>query len=130
MRSLILIAVAAIGLSACQPTANEPNTNSNVAIATTGSGCGIASNTLADEKVLFAAETAYNIPANAYVTFDATGKLPSDIKAKIRPLLIQAYNGLKLARAAYNAGDTCSLNSYANLVKTLGNQAQSLLPKS
>jgi hypothetical protein len=131
MRKLILIACAAF-MAACTPSTStdEPNTNSNVSTNVTQPGnCGIASNTLADEKALFAAETAYNVPAHAYVTADATGKLPASVKAQVRPLLIQAYDGLKLARAAYAAADGCSLNSYSNLVVSLGDRAKALLPK-
>ncbi len=126
MRSLIL--VAALALVACQPatTGEPPNTNSN--ITAVDSGCGIASNTLADEKALFTAETAYNVPADAYVKLGAN--LPADKRAAVRKVLIQAYDALKLARAAYKAGDGCSLNSYVNLVNTLGTQAKTILPKT
>jgi hypothetical protein len=132
MRQLILICSAALALTACQP---QPTVNSN---ADTGAitnnevanvtNCGIAANTLADEKTLFAAETAYNVAANAYVNFDSQGKLPASLKAAVRPKLISAYGYLKLARGAYNASNGCQLNQYVELVKSLAGQARSLMP--
>ena len=130
MRKLILILGAALAVAACQPTDSVSTGNTNVAVAnTTDAGCGVTSNTLVDEKLLFTAETAYNIPADAYVRAEATGKLPADIKATVRPLLIQAYEALKLARTAYKAGDGCSLKRYADLAVLLGSKAQLALPK-
>ena len=136
MRKLILVAIAALGLAACSPQASDPNYNVNNTGAiventvATGDDCGIASNTLADEKVLFIAETAYNVPAHAYVTFDAKGQISPELKAKVRPLLISSYTYLKLARTAYNAGDGCSLKNYVDLAKAAGDQAKELLPKT
>ena len=131
MRKLILICGAALAITACQPNP-AVNNNSDVIVnnnveAPVTSDCGVASNTLADEKALFVAETAYNVAADAYVKLAST--LPTDKRASARKLLIQAYDALKLARAAYKAGDGCSLNSYVELVKTLGAQAQAILPK-
>lgn len=128
MRNILLIC-AAFGLAACQPQ-GDINTNSNVAVSNdaAASDCGIASDTIIDEKVLFAAETAYNIPAHAYVTLDAAGKLSPEIKTAVRPQLIKAYDYLKLARTAYSAGDGCSLKQYSNLAQAFANKAKSILP--
>jgi hypothetical protein len=126
MRNYILIAATIMGLAAFTPN-DSPAVNNHVAAET--ASCGITSNTLADEKALFTAETAYNIPADAYVRFDAAGQLPASVKATVRPLLIKAYDALKLARAAYNAGDGCSLKRYSDLAEALGNQAKAALPK-
>lgn len=135
MRSFILIAGAALALAACQPQPSDVQTNSNVAVSNTSIAaqsshdCGLASNTTADEKALFVAETAYNIPAHAYVTLDGTGKLPANIKVIVKPKLIQLYSYLKLARSAYNAGDGCSLKTYSDLAKALGDQVNGILPR-
>lgn len=130
MRSITLIAIAALGLAACQPQASDPNYNVNAATpaSTETSDCGIASNTLADEKVLFAAETAYNIPADAYVRAMA---VPETLNARnaARPYLLKAYDYLKLARTAYKAGDGCSLQQYSDLAKQFGDQAKTILAK-
>lgn len=130
MRTLILVACAVFGLAACQPTPQDVVTNTNTTIAAQPThDCGLASNTIADEKALFVAETAYNVPAHAYVTLDATGKLPASVKTAVRPKLIQLYDYLKLARTAYNAGDGCSLKNYSDLAKALGDQVNGMLPK-
>jgi hypothetical protein len=127
------LALAALSLAACQPQASDPNYNVNNTGAipanevAVNDNCGITSNTLADEKALFAAETAYNVPADAYVRLMTT--LPAETRAKVRPLLIEAYKYLKLARTAYNAGDGCSLKQYSDLAKSLGDQAKAILPQ-
>lgn len=90
--------------------------------------CGLAAGTLVDERALYAAETAYNVPANAYVTFDAAGKLSPELKGKVRPVLIKAYAALKLARSAYAAGDVCGLKGYADTVTSFATNAKALLP--
>jgi hypothetical protein len=129
MRKLIL-GICALGLIACQPNVgtNDVATNSNTVVTNVeATNCGITHNTLSDEKALFVAETAYNVPADAYVRLSNT--LPANVKATVRPKLIQLYNYLKLARTAYNAGDGCSLKRYSELADALGKQVSSLLPK-
>jgi hypothetical protein len=127
MRKLIL-AVAILGLAACQPGGGDYNTNTNASVNTisaNGSDCGLTSNTIKDEQALLVAETAYNIPAQAYVSLGS--KLPTATRTKVRGYLIQAYDYLKLARAAYNAGDNCNLQKYADLAKNLGDKANTVL---
>lgn len=133
MLKTLFAVIAAVGLVACSPQASDPNYNVNATSAVENTispqaDCGLASDTVLDEKALFAAETAYNVPAHAYVTFDSKGQLPPELKAKVRPILISAYTYLKLARKAYNAGDGCSLKNYTDLAKGLGDQAKGLLP--
>lgn len=131
MRSFVLIAVAALGLVACKPQAADQNYNINAAtpVAELAHDCGIAANTLADEKALFAAETAYNIAADAYVRASGTGQLPAAVKAVVQPKMVQAYAALKLARQAYTLGQTCNLLKAVELTKSLATQAKTLLPK-
>ena len=126
MRSLILIAAAALAVAACKPQAADENYNVNSSV--TAPTCGIATNTLADEKTLFSAETAYNVAADAYVRLDATGKIPANIKAAVRPKMIDAYAALKVARQAYNLGQTCNLLTAVATVKQLSSDAKALLP--
>ncbi len=127
MRNYILIA-AVLGLAACQPQTTEPNTNSNIAVNSAATDCGLASDTVLDEKALFAAETAYNIPANAYVSLG--DRLTADRKAQAKAALISAYDYLKLARAAYAAGDGCKLKQFSDLAQAFGNRAKASIPVS
>jgi hypothetical protein len=125
---LILIAMASLGLAACQPVPGAtptPNPTPNEV-----SDCGIASNTVIDEKVMIGAESAYNIAAHTYLTLDGAEKLDAEAKAKVRPMLVSAYDNLKLARTAYNAGDGCSLKNYTDLVEVFTSRARSLFPAS
>lgn len=91
--------------------------------------CGLASGMVMDEKALYAVETAYNVPANAYVTFDAAGKIPPDLKAQVRPLLLKAYDALKVARGAYAVGNSCDFFTAVANVKYFANAAKALMPK-
>lgn len=128
MRNFILIAVAAIGLAACTPDDNTHiETNSNGAVAA-DTDCGLASDTTLDEKALFSAESAYNVAAHSYVTLDAQGKLSAEVKAQARPALIAAFDGLKLARQAYQAADGCSLQRYVDVVQTAAHRAKGIMP--
>jgi len=124
MRSLIIIVCMTFGLAACQPQSTvNSNADAGAVITNTVSGdCGIASNTLADEKALFAAETAYNVPADAYVKLGS--QLSADKRAAARAALMKAYEYLKLARKAYAAADGCSLKEYSDLAQAFGNEAK------
>jgi hypothetical protein len=128
MRSLIVIATVA--LAACSPNV-DPVSNSNVAAPVitpvAANDCGLTRTTLLDERALFAAETAYNIPADAYVNLG--DKLPAATKLQAKTALIQAYDYLLLARKAYAAADGCSLKRYSDLAVALGDKAKALLPK-
>lgn len=129
--NFILIAVASLGLAACQPTATEPVPNSSTPVAVeAGADCGIASDTVLDEKALFGAESAYNVAAHAYVTLDGAGKLDAETKARVKPLMVSAYENLKLARGAYTAADGCDLKRYVDLVKTATDRARAFMPAS
>ena len=69
MRSLILIS-AAFAMVACTPTTDVQNAGDNVLNQVVSgdasqSDCGVTSNTLADEKVLFAVE--YSIPSKTSI---------------------------------------------------------------
>lgn len=131
MRSLILIS-AAFAMVACTPTTDVQNAGDNVLNQVVSgdasqSDCGVTSNTLADEKVLFAVETAYNVPADAYVRALGTNKLSASVKAAIQPKLVKLYDYLKLARQAYAAGDGCSLARYRDLAETLSSEVKAQL---
>lgn len=130
MKKIILFVSLAL-LAACTPATTDEGiaiSNTNVAISAPASDCGIASNTLVDEKLLFAAETGYNIPADAYVRAIPIAATKA-ARAKAQPLLVEAYRYLKLARTAYAAGDGCSLKLYSDAAKAFGDRAKALLPK-
>lgn len=54
------------------------------------------------DKALYAVEAAYNAPAQAYVTADGKGLLSDATKATVRPILIDAYKGVQVARCAHS----------------------------
>jgi len=121
----------ALSLAACNTPVTGPSsgaTSTPVASASDPAKCGLAAGTLVDEKALYGAEAAYNVPANAYVTLDANGKLSAETKAKVKPLLIGAYDALKVARSAYSLGDVCSFTGAVNSVRNLTNSAKAILP--
>lgn len=136
MKKLTFIAaLACIGLAACQPTPTPAPSNgtpvSEPSANVTGpASCGLAADTLVDERVLYAAEAAYNVPAHAYVTLDGAGQLSAELKASVRPKLVEAYRLLRVARSAYKLGDVCQLNEAASAATRFANEARALLPGS
>ena len=88
----------------------------------------IAATTAVDDRAMFAVEAAYNVPAHAYVTADANGLLTPAVKAQAKPLLLQAYEALELARAAYQAGNAAGFEAQAAAVQDLANRANALIP--
>lgn len=122
---LMLAAVMSLGLAACNPS---PNLNSNSEHVAPTSGGGATSNTLVDERSLFAAESAYNVAAHAYVTFDASGQLSPALKAQTRPMLIEAYAALQAARSAYTLGDAGTFGAKISAVMDLAARVRAILP--
>lgn len=87
------------------------------------------SGTLRDEQALFAVEAAYNVAANAYVTADSRGLVTPDVRERVRPLLIQSYQALELARTAYRVGDATTFAAQAAEATSLAIRARDLIPK-
>lgn len=115
----IFLFVACLALSAC-------STNQLLQAAPIiGNVCTAAQGTLIDEKVVYAAEVIYNIPAQAYVSADKNGKLKPELKAKLKPLLIK-LNGLRLAVSAAKGSVNCDFTQ----MKELQVQIIQLLPRS
>jgi hypothetical protein len=107
-----------------------------LALAPLASACGLLTNpapigaaTVVDDRAMFAVEAAYNVPAHAYVTADANGLLTPALKAQIKPLMLQAYDALELARAAYRAGNVAGFEAQAAAVRDLASLANALIPK-
>lgn len=86
--------------------------------------CTAAQGTLIDEKVVYAAEVIYNIPAQAYVSADKNGKLTPGLKATLKPLLIK----LNILRKAISAAKG-SVNCDFAQMKELQVQIIQLLPR-
>ena len=88
----------------------------------------VANLTVIDEKALYAAEALYNVPAHAYVAADSNGTLPVGVKAALKPVLVQAYAALKVARAAYAAGNATGFADAVDKLSRLSGEAKALLP--
>lgn len=95
-------------LSAC--TANQVLES----IPVVGNVCEAADRTLIDEKVVFAAETLYNIPAQAYVTADKNGRLTPALKAQTKPILIK-MDDLRRAISAARGTVNCDFKQMQEL---------------
>lgn len=129
MKNYILPLIACIGLlaGACATTSGPPI---QVVGTSTAVPSGATAISAAAQKALYAAEAAYNVPAQAYVTLNRAGRLSPALKAQTKPLLQQAYQGLKLARQAAAAGDTVGTMFQIGEVNRLATAATALLPKS
>lgn len=97
MRKLFIILM--LGASSC--SANQMLQAAPVI----GRVCTAAQRTLIDEKVVYAAQVLYNIPAQAYVSADRNHRLTPELKATLKPLLIRLNalrNTIKAARGSVN----------------------------
>lgn len=127
----MIATIAAFALAACNPLIGEvpaPGSTSIVANAACIAPAG-ASTFILDEKTLYAAELAYNVPAHAYRTLNEAGQLTPALKASTQPLLVKAGAALDLARLAYNAKNAAGFSCQINAVRSLAAQASVLLPK-
>ena len=126
MKLSILAVAASLALAACGTTVGPPA--DVIVVNRPPVPAGTTTISEAAQKALYAAEAAYNVPAQAYVTLNRSGRLPADVKAKAKPLLQQAYQGLKLARQAAAAGDTVGVMFQAGEAQRLAAAAKALLP--
>lgn len=117
----MFLAAAICALAACQPAPAPGNASEPIASA------GLGDATVMDEKALYALEAAYNVPAHAYVTADAKGLLNDATKAKVKPLLVKAYDALKLARMAYATGNSANFAEAKANVEDLSKRAAAIL---
>jgi hypothetical protein len=81
---------------------------------------------LISAEAMYAAEAAYNVPAHAYVTADATGKLPVKVKGQVKPYLASAYSALTKARLYYKTADALFCGAVSD-VKLNANAANELI---
>lgn len=120
-KMLIALAIASAPLAACS-TLNTVLENAPV----TGAVCAVADQTLIDEKVVFAAETLFNIPADAYEQAVLDGHLPpGDLRTDLRAKLIKLDT---LRNAIYNAKGTVNCD-FASM-KALHSDIMTLIPRS
>lgn len=119
MRRLAFIAFAAsLALAGC---ATAPGPGGGVPAVTVGT---------LDEKALWAAEAAYNIPAQAYVAALETGSVTPAMRARMRPALQAAKRALDAARAAFRIGDALTYNAQLATARRFAAEARTLLPTS
>lgn len=121
LRIFALAAVAALSAACSAPGAVAQH------VEPVSAG-GVTSGTLLDERALYAAEAVYNVAANAYVTLDGRGLLPPALKARVRPLLLDAFAALQAARSAYRLGDAGGFTAKIAAVRDLATRARALMP--
>lgn len=117
----LILAVALLGapLSAC--TANQLLGS----IPVVGNVCEVADRVLVDEKVVFAAETLFNIPADAYKRAFTAGQLPvGPLQRSIRDKLIK-LDDLRIAVTNARGTVNCDFAS----MKLLQADILSLIPR-
>lgn len=110
--SAALLAFAATG---CAPMASPVPTAPVVS----------TTETLIDERALFAAEAAYNVAASAYLAIEST--LTVDQKAPIKAALGQAYGALILARHARDIGEADSFVEQTRAALAFASRANTLI---
>lgn len=117
MKKLVITVLFATSLSACSPNKFIES------LPVVGAVCTVAEGTLIDEKVVYAATALYVMPANAYVK--ALPHLTPELKAVLKPKLIQLYSLLKSVRAAQG-----TVNCDYNAMKELHADILELLPRN
>jgi hypothetical protein len=85
--------------------------------------------TTADQKAMWAAEAAYNIPSSAYISANSRGLVSPELKATLKPKLVTAYEWLKGARAAYKICNRDSLMDYKRALETFEAEISPLIPR-
>ncbi len=123
IRKYLALACLAIACMAC-----TPDLANNVASSGPPANTGVASRTMLDERLLYAAEAAYNVPAQAYVVANSRGQVSPELKARVKPLLTQAYARLQDARRLYALGNADGFLTAYRQVIALATSARSLIP--
>jgi hypothetical protein len=117
MKKLIL--AIALATSAC--TANQVLQSAPII----GNVCTVAEGTLIDEKVIYAAEALYNVPAHAYVTAIDNGQLPEgELRTNVKGKLITMFRLLSAVRAAKG-----TVNCDYNSMKELHREVLAIIPR-
>lgn len=127
LKRLLVMATLALALS---PAAGCAQTAAAVGHAVPAVATKFTKTSVLDEKALIAAETAYNVPAQAYVVANRRGLLSPQLKAAVKPKLQMAKSALDIARQAYAVGDADTLTDQVRAVQRLAGDAKALLPPS
>ncbi len=109
----IALACASISTAACDPLG----------------GVNSASVAAVDDKLLYAAEAAYNVPAFAYVKADSRDQLSPALKAQIKPKMQALGELLDKARSAHALGNATLFNANFDQLKSLAAEISAMLPK-
>ena len=127
--SLAVLAVfcAAGSLVACAPTSSSSSTPGSPPISSPSSTVTGASIPLVIAKTEYGFEATYNVAGNAYLSAVNAG-LPAATKAKVKPLLIQAYGYVLAARKAAAAGDQATVDAQSGNLTGVVRTILSLLP--
>lgn len=107
MRTLALVIAASLSLSACE----RPVVGVGTPIVDI---CTASDRTLIDEKVVYAAEAIFNIPAQAYKVANENGNLKEPLKGQAKSILIR-MDDLRLAINAAKGTATCDFNELQKL---------------
>ena len=116
----ILIAFGVLAVGACTTIPSAINLATNP----------VCTGYTADEKAWYAAEAAYNVPAQAYLAANSHGLLTPALKATLKPKLQTAYLVVKAARTAYLACDAASLHDKITTLLQLKAEVLALVPKA
>ena len=127
LKRLVILAAMALALS---PAAGCAQVSGAIGKAVPAVATQATKGSTIDEKALIAAETAYNVPAQAYVAANRRGLLSAELKAIIKPKMIMAKSALDIAREAYRVGDAATLADQVRAVQRLASEARALIPPS
>ncbi len=128
--SLAVLAVfcAAGSLVACAPTSSSSSTPGSPAASSTVTAAAAGDSVpLLIAKTEYGFEALYNVAGNAYLSAVNAG-LPAATKAKVKPLLIQAYGYVQAARKAAAAADQATVDAQSGNLTGVVQDILSLLP--
>lgn len=117
---LAFIFASVLALSACNPSSIPVNNTGSSVVETV---CEVS------QTAMYAVEAAYNAPATAYVDADSKGLLSAELKARVKPILVEANDYRLKARTAYGIKDASGFCSAAEASKRASSYAESFLPK-
>jgi len=124
---------AALALAACNTGVSVPPASNSTepAPVVTASPTPAPVACVVTAVAMYGVEAAYNVPAHAYVTADATPALASRfaaVKPRAKVFLTASYDALKKARLLYKAGDL-TFCAASDAVKFNADEANRLIPK-
>ena len=126
MKRFALFAFASLALAACTPTSTgvEPSPTPSESPSPVAS----ATSSVVTDQAMYAAEVLYNVPAQAYVAADGAKLISPELKAKLKPMLVQAYSILQGARTAYRLKNALAFASANSELAKLSADIMALIP--